>query len=191
MNENGKQLKGAFGKADKIVVSIFKYISYLSTICLVLIMLVAFFNVLGEKILHHGIPSSTEIIKYFHVPMVFLAGAFVTLDRGQTAIDLLYVHFPKPVQTICTVISDLLGAGVCAFVGYRGLTLMIGKHIKNHIMSSTTGIGFPLWPFSLMFSIGFFMLAFSFLWLLVRRFGPSEEVPEPEAPATEEGGADA
>lgn len=179
-------LKGTLGTVDSWIVKILKCISYVSAVCLVGIMFVAFFNVLGEKILHKGIPGSTEIIEYLHVPVVFLSAAFVTLDRGQTAIDLLSQHFPKPLQIICATISYLLGAAISGFVGYRGFVQM-GKHISKHIMSSTSGFGFPLWPFSLLFAMGFMMLAFSFVWSLVRLYAPKVEL----APKTEEGGEEA
>jgi TRAP-type C4-dicarboxylate transport system permease small subunit len=114
---------------DSVIVKILRYVSYISGVCLILIMFVAFFNVLGEKILHKGIPASTEIIQYLHIPVVFLACGYVTLDTGHTKIDLLSKHFPK-------------------------------------------------WPFALIFAIGFFLLAFSFLWATVRLYVKKPETEE-------------
>ena len=182
-------LKGGLGTVDRWIVKIFKWISYVSAICLVGIMLVAFFNVLGEKILKHGISGSTEIVEYLHVPVVFLSAAFVTLDRGQTAIDLLCAKFPKWLQTVCAAFSYLLGICISGFVAWRGFTLM-AKHLAQHTKSAVTGFGFPLWPFSFMFSLGFAMIALAFLWSEVRLFAPKEDVdPAPEE--AEEGGAQA
>ena len=182
-------LVGGWGKADSIIVKVIRYISYVSAVCLVGIMLVAFFNVLGEKILHKGIPSSTEIIKYLHVPVVFLSAAYVTLDRGQTSIDLLSQKFPAKVQKIISIISFILGAAISAFVGYRGIVQML-KHISTHARSSQASFGFALWPFSFMFSLGFFMLAFSFLWSIVRIVVPKVDL-EPAPSEEEEGGEQA
>jgi TRAP-type C4-dicarboxylate transport system permease small subunit len=154
---------------DSIVVKIFKYVSYISGVCLIAIMFVAFFNVLGEKILHKGIPASTEIIQYLHIPVVFLACAYVTVDRGHTKIDLLSSHFPMWLQQLCTTLGNLIGAFICGFVGYRGIVQM-NKFISTHAKSSTTGVGFVKWPFALIFAIGFFLLAFSFLWSIVRQY---------------------
>ena len=179
MPKNEVRLKGPLGKTDQAIMRIYRVISYGSVFFLVAIMLIAFFNVLGEKILHKGIPASTELIKYFHVPTVFLCSGYVTLDRGQTAIDLLSSHFPKGLQKVCSIFSYLLGTVVSAFMGYRGLVQM-GKHLSTHARSSTTGFGFPLWPFSLLFAIGFFMLAFSFVWSIVRMYAPQEEIPAGE-----------
>jgi TRAP-type C4-dicarboxylate transport system permease small subunit len=175
MPQKKQELIGGIGKADRIIVQIFKVISYVSAVCLVGIMIVAFFNVLGEKILHRGIPGSTEIVEYLHVPVVFLSAAFVTLDRGQTAIDLISQHFPKWLQNVTSTFCFLLGAAICTFVGYRGFVQM-GKHLNTHAMSAVTGFGFPLWPFSFLFAIGFMMIAFSFIWSIVRIYAPKREV---------------
>ena len=83
-----------------MIVKILKYVSFISGVCLIAIMFVAFFNVLGEKIFHKGIPASTEIIQYLHIPVVFLACGYVTLDTGHTKIDLLSKHLPKAVQPV-------------------------------------------------------------------------------------------
>lgn len=187
---HNQALVGGWGKADSIIVKIIRCISYAAAVCLVGIMLVAFFNVLGEKLFHKGIPASTEIIKYLHVPAVFLCAGFVTLDRGQTNIDLLSQKFPQKMQDIVNICSFVLGAAISAFVGCRGIAQM-SKHITNHMKSSTTGFGFALWPFSLIFALGFFMLAFSFLWSIVRVVVPKVDLaPAPEA-EDEEGGEEA
>lgn len=158
-----------FNRADRIIVKIFKYVSYISGVCLIAIMLVAFFNVLGEKIFHKGIPASTEIIQYLHIPVVFLASAYVTVDTGHTKIDLLSSHFPKWLQQLFITIGNLCGTFICGFVGYRGIVQM-RKFMAVHAKSSTTGVGFSKWPFALIFSIGFFLLAFSFVWSIVRQY---------------------
>lgn len=171
-----------FEKTDRMIVKIVKAVSVISGICLVGIMLVAFFNVLGEKILHHGVPGSTEIITYLHVPVVFLAAAYVTLDTGHTKIDLLSRRFPLGVQKILYTIGDLVAAVISCYVGYRGF-VRTADLISRHTRSAVTGFGFPVWPFGLVFAIGFMLLALTFLWSIVRRFA---------APAQSgEGGAEA
>lgn len=163
------QPRTLYDKVDSVIVRILKYVSYISGICLIAIMFVAFFNVLGEKIFHKGIPASTEIIQYLHIPVVFLACAYVTVDTGHTKIDLLSSHFPRWLQQLCTTIGNLIGAFICGFVACRGIVQM-NKFMATHAKSSTSGVGFAKWPFALIFSIGFFLLAFSFLWSIVRQY---------------------
>ena len=172
-----------YEKMDSVIVKIFKYISYISGICLIGIMFVAFFNVLGEKIFHKGIPASTEIIQYLHIPVVFLGCAYVTLDTGHTKIDLLSSKLPAGVQKVINTIGNLLAAFISGFVGYRGL-IQMKKFMDTHAKSSTTGVGFEKWPFALVFSIGFFLLALSFLWAIVRQYA---RVPVEEKNENEEG----
>ena len=171
-----------YDKLDSVIVKILKYISYISGVCLILIMFVAFFNVLGEKIFHKGIPASTEIIQYLHIPVVFLACGYVTLDTGHTKIDLLSSKLPETVQLVINIIGNAIATAITAFVGYRGLVQM-GKFIATHAKSSTTGVGFAKWPFALIFSVGFFLLSLSFIWATVRlivekKRGKNEEVEQ-------------
>ena len=123
--------------------------------------------------------------------MVFLAAAFVTLDRGHTNIDLLSSKFPELVQKICKIFGNLVGIAVCGLISWRGFVQM-GKFIARHKMSSVSGIGFPLWPFALILGVGFILLAVSFLWAIVREIADYHPAvpgdPEAEAPENNEGG---
>lgn len=159
---------------DNIIVKVIRSISYISGVCLIGIMLVAFFNVLGEKLRSFGlpvtgVPASTEIIQYLHIPVVFLASAYVTLDRGHTRIDLLSRKFPLLLQNIFNIFGNVCGSLICAFISQRGFVQMI-KYIDRNKMSSVSGVGFPLWPFAFILAMGFALLSLSFLWSIVRQF---------------------
>lgn len=181
-------------KVDFIIVKTTKLISYISGVCLIVIMLVAFFNVLGEKLRSlglpvTGIPASTEIVSYLHIPVVFLAAAYVTFDRGHTRIDLITSKLNKVVQNILLTFGYILGVGICSFISWRGF-IQMGKFIARNKMSSVTGVGFPLWPFALIMSVGFAILAIAFIWSIVRQYAMKEKTKTsaPE-PASLKGGA--
>ncbi len=164
---------------DGIITNTIKYVSYISGACLAGIMLVAFFNVIGEKLRSlglpvTGIPASTEIVSYLHIPVVFLAAAYVTLDRGHTRIDMVSSKLPKIVEKVLITVGFLLGIGICSFISWRGFVQM-GKFIVRHKMSSVTGVGFPLWPFALIMSVGFALLALSFIWAIVKQYAMKDE----------------
>ena len=178
-------------KIDTMACRILKYIAWVSAVCLVVIMLVAFFNVLGEKLRGvgvpiSGIPASTEIIQYLHIPVVYLAAAYVTLDRGHTRIDLLSAKFPTALQRCFTVIGDILGIGVSGLIAWRGFVQM-GKFIARHKMSSVSGVGFALWPFVLIMSLGYILLALSLIFHIVREVSGYTPPQPAEAAAPEEG----
>lgn len=175
-------LKGTLGKIDNVIFAITKYLSYIGGVALVAIMLIAFFNVLGEKILVKGIPNSADIIKYLHMPVVFTGMAYVNLDTGHTRIDLLSSKFPAFVQKICMTIGNIFGAFICGFIAYRGVERVVTYFERN--MLSATGSGFILWPFAAVLVVGFALLAVTYVWAIVRQYAPHEEVPT----ESEEGG---
>ena len=166
--------KTLYDRLDHIIVTVIRFLSYISTVCLAIIMFIAFFNVIGEK-LHKagltaitGIRMSNEIIQYMHIPLVYLSAAYVTLDQGHTSIDLLTGKFPIAVRRWLQIGGSLMGVAVCGFIGYRALFALMPKHIASFATINSTASGWPVWPFSLMEAIGFFALAVSFLWAVVR-----------------------
>lgn len=162
-----------FLKVDQIVRRVLRFFCWLSAIALMVIMFVAFFNMVGEKLGRtglawaKGIPNSTAIIQYFHIPLVFLAAGYVTLDQGHTRIDLLIQKWPK-VEKFFMAIGHVLGAAISFFIAYRGVFVTLADNFKIHARISTTADSWSVWPFTLCHCVGFFLLGCSFVWAFVR-----------------------
>ncbi len=162
-----------FLKADRVVRGVLRFFCYLSAIALIVIMLVAFINVCGEKLAKagvtwaKGIPNSNYLIQYFHIPLVFLAAGYVTLDQGHTRIDLLIHKWPK-VEKIFMVIGHLLGAFLGFFISYRGVAVTLAKDLEKNIRIASTATSPKAWPFTVCHCVGFFLLGCSFIWALAR-----------------------
>ncbi len=162
-----------FLKIDKTIRKILRFFCWASAVALTVIMLVAFINVVGEKLGRagvawaKGIPNSTAIIQYFHIPLVFLAAGYVTLDQGHTRIDLLIQKWPK-VEKVFMAIGHVLGAAISFFIAYRGTFVTLAENLKNHARISTTASSWVAWPFTVCHCLGFFLLGCSFLWALAR-----------------------
>ncbi len=202
----------SFKRVDSIIRNILRFFCWLSAAALIIIMLVAFINVIGEKLGRagvawaKGIPNSTAIIQYFHIPLVFLAAGYVTLDQGHTRIDLLIQKAPK-LEKVFMAIGHVLGAAISFFISYRGTFITLAENLKNHARISTTADSWVVWPFTVCHCVGFLLLGLSFCWAFVRmiRFWkydgvnpsvylyPDEKHGPPGADATmelEEGGAE-
>ena len=162
-----------FLRADRAIRKILRFFCWASAVALTVVMLVAFFNMIGEKLGRAGItwatgiPNSTAIIQYFHIPLVFLAAGYVTLDQGHTRIDLLIQKWPK-VEKFFLLIGHLLGAGLSFFISYRGVFVTLAEdfRITKHI--STNASSWLEWPFTVCHCLGFFLLGCSFVWAFVR-----------------------
>lgn len=170
---DGENLDG-FARADRVVKQILRFFCWLSAAALVIIMAVAFINVCGEKLVRagvtwaSGIPNSTAIIQYFHIPLVFLAAGYVTLDQGHTRIDLLIQKWPR-VEKIFMTIGHVLGAALSYFISYRALSVTLVQNLATHARINTTSDSWLVWPFTVCHILGFFLLGCSFIWALVRQ----------------------
>lgn len=195
-----------FLKADQFIRKILRFFCWLSAVALITILFVAFINVCGEKLARagvtwaKGIPNSTAIIQYFHIPLVFLAAGYVTLDQGHTRIDLLIHKWPK-VEKFFVALGYALGAALGFFISYRGVAVTLVQNLQNRARINTTADSWYAWPFTVCHCVGFFVLGLSFIWALVRliRFWKYEGVnpavylyPDehrsPDAPLVEESG---
>lgn len=172
--ENGKELTLA-KKIDRVVFRVLKVISYISAIALVAVAVICTANVVTTKLFKFGILNATEIVTYLNIPVVFLAIAFIQVERGHTNIDLLSSRFPMVVQKIITVVGYALGAFVCGFIGWRSVTLTITKYTQM-AKASAARTSFVIWPFAAIVAFGFLILALSMVWSIVREFTiPKEE----------------
>ncbi len=167
-----------YQKIDRGLVGVIKGVSYVSAVCLVLIMLIAFFNVIGEKLAKlgipwvGGIPIAMALIQYLHIPVVFLASAYVTLDRGHIRIDMLSSRFPRAVEKGIVALGNALGAAIAFFISYRAFFVLMVRFFqaKSPISTSTNFLVIPKWPFAFIHGLGFFLLGISFLWSIVRHY---------------------
>lgn len=183
--EQGRDLT-VFKKIDRVVFLVFKGLSYISAVALIAVAVLCTANVLTTKLFKFGIANATEMVTYLNIPVVFLAIAFIQVERGHTSIDLLLDKFPKKVQQIIMFLAYLLGTAVCSFIGWREITLTVDK-FTTLAKSSQARNAFVVWPFAAIVAVGFITLAIAMLWCAIREFIiPKEEragYTPPPAPA--------
>lgn len=162
-----------FVRADNFIMRIYKYVSYVATLCLIAIMLIAVINVCGEKLAQagasvKGINFSADWIAYLHVPVVFLSTGYIALERGHTCVDILTNKLHAVVRRIMAYVSAVLGIAITGFIAWRGITALIPDLIEHHMTISTSSFSFVQWPFALTYCIGMLMLCFGFFWIVLR-----------------------
>ena len=166
--------RSLFDKVDSVLYKALRYISYVATVFLLGIMLLAFLNVVLEKLHKLGVPvngigDTMNWIKYMNICVVYLATAYVTLERGHSGLDLLTRHYPKVVQKLLGVLAYLCGTVVIGYISYLGYTkVLVGQIEKNARINDTLAASFPQWPFGVVYMVGMGLLAFSCLWAAIR-----------------------
>ena len=163
-----------FDKVDSVVYKVIRTISYAAGAFLLAIMVLAVVNVILEKAHKMGVPVSgigdtKQWIQYLNVCVVYFATASVTLERGHSNMDLLTRRYPKVVQKALTIIAYLAGTAVFGYIGYLGVVKVLAGQLANNArINETLATSFPQWPFGAVYAFGFFILAFSCLWGVVR-----------------------
>lgn len=155
-----------FDRADAVVTTCVKAISWLGAVALLVIALMATVDVFATKVFGHPLRNVTELVTYMNVPVVFFCIGFVQLDRGHTHIDLIYRHFPLAVHKAIHIVGYVIGTAVCGFAGWRGMVLALQKFDSMAYASGPTS--FLVWPFVVCIGVGYLVLALSFLWCIPR-----------------------
>lgn len=144
-----------------------RILSYVSTVCLAAMALLATANVLTSKIFMYGIPSAVDWGTYLLIPVVFLAIGHNLLQNGLIQVDFLTRHFPNIVNAIIGVFSNLIGCGVSAVITWRQFALA-ARYFASGKVSSFMPLHFPIWPFCVILGLGTALMAVIFLWQIVR-----------------------
>ncbi len=171
-------------KIDKIIFKAMWGVSLLSGLSLLAVAVLCAADALGGKIFSASIPNGTEIVTYLNIPVVFFAMAFIQVERGHTTVDLFSGRFPKGLQKAIHLAGYVLGALICAFVGFCSFQLVLDKY-KTSAKASAAASSFVIWPFAMVIVIGFMLIAAAFVWCAFREFLiPPEErmgaLPAPE-----------
>lgn len=174
------RIERAFQKATK-------WLLYVGAAVLIFVMMVAFVDVIIAKVFGSSIPYATEIIQYCDVPLAYLGMGYTLLIGQMTSVDLLFGKFSMKMQKILNMFYDVIGVGFCVFLGKLSLDNMLNL-MANNTMSNPKG-GFPVWPFAMVETLSWFVLAVAFVFCFLRYM--LRYTPEPDfmsAPSAIAGG---
>lgn len=174
-------------KIDCIIFKIMWGISALAGVSLVVVALLCTVDAFGAKLFSSSVPNGTEWVTYLNIPVVFLAIAFIQIERGHTTVDLLSSKFPKWLRKVISTIGNLLGIFISGYVGMCEWRLMLDK-MRTAAKASSSANSFVIWPFACIVALGFFLLMVSFIWCLIREFvlEPQERMGALPMPEKEE-----
>ena len=187
----------AYARADRIFQTFTRWLLYIGAAVLIFVMLLAFVDVIIAKLFGSSVKFATEIIQYCDVPLAYLGMGYTLLIGQMTGVDILFGKFSPKVQRVLEMVYDIVGFGFCAFLGKLSADNMMTLLAKN-TLSNPKG-GFPVWPFALVETVSWFVLALAFVFCFLRyllRYTPAPDfmsgppVPPGDIPhGPEEGGA--
>lgn len=155
-----------YGRLDRWFTRFTKWMSYVAACALGVVTLVCFVDVITWKLFGWTVPSATDLVTYLNLVLVFMAAAYVQMDRGSVSIELLQNKFQKVVKLATRVFGSVLGVGVCFFAAYRGWFRLVDMYNSNAMADGAWH--FRLWPYQAVLVFGFVCLGLAFLFAIAR-----------------------
>jgi len=155
-----------YNRVDRGYTAFTRWLSYLAGIALGAITLVCFIDVIGWKFFGWTLPSATDLVKYLNLVLVFLAAAYVQMDRGSVSIELLQNKFHRVVKLAMRILASVLGAGVSFFAAYRSWYQLSDLYTRNAMADGEWH--FRVWPFQAVLVLGFACLGLAFILTIGR-----------------------
>ena len=141
---------------------------YLASAILTFILFAVCWDVLARTLIGSPLPWVLEFTEYSLLYMTFLCSAWVLKNEGHVNSDLLLIALRKSHRAFLNGTTSIIGAGVCAIVGYFSLTVSLEKLSAGSFQP--TAMAPPDFPLYIIIPIGFFLLFFQFLRRAYRHF---------------------
>lgn len=147
-----------------VLAKVTRWSAIVAVVCAVVVLLMSVIDVTGAKFFNWGLPGALELTEQLNLVLVFMAVAYVQLERGHMRVNLLETFMSAGLQHAIRLFSHVLGILVCGFFSWRTLVLM-----QNMIAAGEYKYGrieFPLWPFGFVNFYGFALLTVAFILCL-------------------------
>jgi TRAP-type C4-dicarboxylate transport system permease small subunit len=124
-------------------------------------------NIISSKLFGKAMLNVNELTDYLLIAVVYCSVAFCQLNGGLVAVDIFYRKYNETMKKIIRATGCLLGMFAYAFAAFQSVNLL-EKHISLKTTAASTLTSFPIWPFTLLYVVGSFFLAFTLIWTLIR-----------------------
>lgn len=159
--------KSVFIKVDTVVVRVFRAVSFIAAVAMILIMFLCVADIILAKLFRTGTSGGMDLTSYLLIPAVYCTLAYVQMDSGLLNVDLFEMHFPPYLKKTVKILSSALGLLISLFLGWTGLKKFFTLFIMKEKSSSAAG-AFLTWPFCGIYIIGIGLLGIAFMWTIVR-----------------------
>ena len=131
----------------------------ISAIMLAVMMLISTADVIGRYFFLHPIDGAWEMVSMAFVICGAMAIGYTQLVKGHIQINLVSDRLTQRGRAGLFILSYLICLGGSALVTWQGW-LRAWDYMHKTVGGETITLGITLWPFMLIFTIGFFWLAF-------------------------------
>lgn len=148
----------------KFIHALSRYAGYIATVVLGLMMLLTVADVSMRYFFNSPITGTTEITQLMMVIVVFLSLPWGGVTGSHVKVDLFVRRFGRKTRAIFDVVTLLLSLFIFAVIAWRSLLESM------QIETTTSLIGVPHAPFYYILTLGFVLLTFVVVTLIVDAF---------------------
>jgi TRAP-type C4-dicarboxylate transport system permease small subunit len=150
-----------------VLARVIKWSVIAAVISTALILVLSVTDIIGSKFFNQGFPGANAFVEELNLVVVFMAIAYVQLERRHMSITMLHRFMSSGVKHAITLFGDVLGILACGFFSWRTFILMRNMIAISDIKNAAA-IEFPLWPFALVNFYGFAILTIAFIMCFVK-----------------------
>ena len=151
----------ALDVANKIT----KWLVILAAVCIAVMMVVNFTDIIGTKFFLSSVPGALDISEELMVLVTLLPLAFIALERGHIRITLLTERLTPSVRFVLQIIQYIIATLITGFITWR---VFVGFQETVKVMDLKEGIDLPIWPANLAVVIAFGFLTLVWALLLAK-----------------------
>lgn len=154
-------LRKSVGSIDRLS----SYAVVLSGISILLIMIIEVVNAIGRK-LGMPFPCTLEMAESLMIPCIFMATAIVASREDHTFVTITTRKLPGAVRRTLDAAANLLSAIVVTILAAGAWNIAIASAGMYEMRIGV--FRFPIWPFKIIYAVGFSLLAIQFLMNVLR-----------------------
>ncbi len=155
-----------------LAINVTRWMTIIAAVCIALLMLVNFFDIVGSKFFLKSVPGALDISEELMVCLTLLPISYVALERGHIRITLLEERLPAKMRFIVRIIQYLTATLITGFVTAR-VFVQFQKTVR--FMQLKEGIDLPIWPGNLAVTISFGILTLVWALLLIKTIAEGVE----------------
>jgi len=142
-----------------------KWLAILAAVCIGVMMVVNFTDIMGTKFFLRSVPGALDISEELMVLVTLLPLAFIALERGHIRITLLQEHLTPTVRFVLQIVQYIIATLITGFITWR---VFVGFQKTVEVMELKEGIDLPIWPANLAVVIAFGFLTLVWMLLLAK-----------------------
>ena len=147
----------------KILDSLSRWMGYVSSVVIGLLMLTVVADVCGRYFFRSPISGASELASFLMIIIVFPALAWAALTDKHVKVDILVSHFSPRVQAILDGITLLATLGVFVVITWR--SVLESTSVRN----VTSLLRLPHVPFYWIMTVGLTVFCLSIILLVIKR----------------------